>query len=682
MSRDNTPWAPATPANIVWREDDLPHSTQFDDLYYSNEDGLAESRYVFVDGCDLRERWQRHRGRHYCIAETGFGSGLNFLATWDAWASLPDAPALHYIAFEQYPLRREDLHRALERWSPLKALADALLSHYPGLLPGQHRLHFANGRITLDLHWGEAGEAIGDLQQGRPLVDSWFLDGFAPSRNASMWRSELFTHMGNLSRPNANFTTFTAAGAVRRGLQDAGFDVVKRAGFGRKRECLQGTYTAKRSADNGEQRSATTPTPSITPWDLKGNSEPLPQDVVILGAGLAGSAVAAALADRGLRVTVLERDAIANGASANLQGVLYTRLSTTHSTLSDFALQSFRHASQHYRDLFAQGQLLSGTDGMLCGAFLQGRNVSDWQTLAERLRSVPEFAQALDATQANERLGIEQHEAGYWLPQSGWLHPQRVCAALLDHPNITVSDHCGELTLQRAGDEWFVQRQPNEGIAQTIATAQCVVIATGENSTRFEPLEWLPLRTVRGQTSLLPETALTQPLKAAFCHHGYIAPARQGKHCIGASFVPNDAMLEERVEEHRENLNHLAHAIPVWEASLRALDVHRLEGKVRQRCATPDYLPIAGAVPNYRGFTTRYAALRKDASQIIDQPGDYWPGLYVTTGHGSRGLTSTPLCAQVIASLICHEAAPISRRLTRAISPARFIIRDLSRNRI
>jgi tRNA 5-methylaminomethyl-2-thiouridine biosynthesis bifunctional protein len=396
-----------------------------------------------------------------------------------------------------------------------------------------------------------------------------------------------------------------------------------------------------------------------------------------VGGGLAGCAAAAALSRRGIAVTLLEKGKLASAGSGNDQGILYTRLSRKHSSLTDFALQSFRFASLFYRAMFQSGQLTTGLDGALCGSFHQSDNAAELNALGEVLTQLPELAQVLDAQQAVAVLGIEQACAGYWYPGSGWLRPVSVCRALVDTGNIEVIEDCGDIALENSTGQW--QALVN---GSAISSAPCAVVATGTAATNMQQLGWLPLQAIRGQTTHLPTTEVFEGLRAALCHKGYIAPARESLHCIGATFGLHDDERALRTEDHQHNLDSLADAVPAWRETLTAFDPATLTGRVGYRCASPDYLPMVGPVPDVTAFLRDYAPLRKNARQTIAIEGEYMPGLYLTTAHGSRGLTSAPLAAELLASMICCEPLPLSRELSRAVAPARFIMRDLARNRI
>ncbi len=661
MSRDNQTWRPAANADIEWTTEGVPRSRQFNDVYYSRDDGLAETRFVFLKGNNLPERWQHSGTARFTVGELGFGTGLNFLATWAAWRELPEPrPPLHYLAVERFPLGPADLKQALAPWTDLKDLADTLCEHWPLALQGPHRLQLERGAITLDLWWEEANAALSEWRG----VKAWYLDGFAPACNDAMWRGELCTAIAQASAPDATFATFTAAGRVRRDLQAAGFSVEKGPGFGRKRERLLGKLTAP----------AVPPPPAQTPWHRSANAQQTTTECLVIGAGLAGATCAAALASRGLRVTVLDRGEIAGAGSGNRQGVLYTRLSPRHSALTDFALLSYSHACRFYRALFNDGTLANGNDGSLCGSLNLSDNEAELERMSQLLADIPELAQVVDPTQGSVLCGTTVHQSGYWLPQSGWLHPAAVCRQQLNHPLITVHEQCGVLQLEHRNGLWTAC-----GPTGDLAQAPTAIIACGEGTRGFAGAQWLPLQSIRGQTT---QVALPNRLNSVVCHTGYIAPAAEGSHCIGATFDIGDTDTDLRPQDNAHNLAALSKALPELARVLDTQDPAALPGRVGFRCASPDYLPLVGPLPDREAFLDTYGELRRNARRIIDQPAPCLPQLYITCGHGSRGLTSTPLAGELLASMICDETPPLPDALVRALSPARFLARDLARNRI
>ncbi|MEM1113015.1 MAG: bifunctional tRNA (5-methylaminomethyl-2-thiouridine)(34)-methyltransferase MnmD/FAD-dependent 5-carboxymethylaminomethyl-2-thiouridine(34) oxidoreductase MnmC [Pseudomonadota bacterium] len=664
MNRSNQPWRALQPATLEWDAQGAPFSTQFDDVYYARRDGPAESRYVFLQGNRLSERLAEPGLARFCILETGFGTGLNFLETWQAWRSLPEPrPSVHYVSVEKFPLRPEDLATALQAQVHVAALSTELMAAYPPMIPGQHRRLFNAGRFTLDLWFEDAEEMLTDLAASSPAsVDAFYLDGFAPARNPDMWRPEIYAALAGLGKPGATIATFSAAGHVRRGLANAGFSMLRAPGFGTKRECLRGTL---------ERPPA--PSRPKTPWDIISEPRSTPDSALVVGGGLAGCATAARLAQRGLDVTLLDAGDIAGGGSGNAQGVLYTRVSHRHSALTDFALQSYLFAIDLYAQYFRSGRLQEGVDGLLCGNFQQMGDTAKLARLQEALDGLPNLAAVLSPPEASERVGVPQPDPGLWFPGSGWLHPPALCRLWLENPRIEVKEHCGRIHLEHADGRWSARG--DDGV---VASADCAILATGA-AMQQDPLGWLPLQSIRGQTTDLPSTAALTGLKACLCHDGYLAPARRGLHTLGATFNLDTDVSQIRVADHQENLDRLEKALPSCAAVVASAKPEALEGRVAFRCASSDYLPVIGPVPERERFLQTFEGLRKNARLDIRHTGPYMPGLYINVAHGSRGLTSTPLAAELLAALICHEPLPLCRDLYRAVAPGRFLIRDLVR---
>jgi len=270
-------FSPIVPARLSFRDGAL-HSEQFGDVYFSTDGGIEETRHVFLAGNGLPARFATRP--HFTIVELGFGTGLNFLTTWQAWRGHAAASArLHYVAVEKHPLLPEDLARVQRHWPQFSALARALQAEYPPLFPGFHRLLFDGGRIMLTLLLGEVQSLLDELEA---TADAFFLDGFSPSRNPQMWTPGVFAALRRLAVPGTTAATYSVAGTVRAGLTQAGFAVERQPGFGHKREMLVARV------------------PGLEPV-----SAPV-QRVVVIGGGIAGASCALALARRGVRAEVLE----------------------------------------------------------------------------------------------------------------------------------------------------------------------------------------------------------------------------------------------------------------------------------------------------------------------------------------------------------------------------------------
>jgi tRNA 5-methylaminomethyl-2-thiouridine biosynthesis bifunctional protein len=687
---------PLQPAVLDWHGD-TPEATAFGDVYFSRENGLAESTHVFLRGNALAERFAALQdGAHFVIGETGFGTGLNCLLAWQLWqARAPSDAQLFFISTEQHPLHRADLATALGHWPTLAPYAQALLAHYPPLLPGSHWLKLAPN-VTLLLLFGDARETLPALHDSAHSafeqcnawqVDAWFLDGFAPSRNPALWEHSVFRTLASFSKQGTTLATFTSAGEVRRGLQAVGFSVSKTAGYGRKREMVTALFTRSQTthtplahkplAHTSPARTRAEQTSDKTPWLLNSHAVqaqsvqaralPAPQHVAVIGGGLAGCHVARALAERGCQVTLYERHAqLASEASGNAQGALYTKLSANTAALSAFGLSSLQYALRHYRQTHFKEAFSA------CG-LLQLQGATD-QAVLDLFQHAPELAQWLTAEQGSTMAGIPVTQSGWWLPHAGWLAPAHVCAALVQHTHITVCYEHDITHIQRDDSGW--QLQFKHADLHAVSSVSDVVLACAHGSHALLPdISAAPLRVVRGQVSMLPATTASRALRCVVCEEGYIAPAHDDAHCVGASFVPDDACTDLRNAEHRHNLGLLQAISPV----LANAWTEASGGRAALRATTPDHLPLVGAVPDVAAFQQQYAGLRHNARATIPLPGCYLNGLWLCTAFGGRGLCYIPLAAELLASQLLNQPRPLSRPLQMALAPARFILRSLIR---
>lgn len=216
-------------ADVLWRDGDIPVSTQFDDPYFSLENGLAETRHVFLAGNDLPARFCD--GFH--IAELGFGTGLNLLASLAAWRAAKITGRLYFTTFEAYPMSPEQMRRAQSAFPELSEIAAELAPHWQG---GAQVITLPDLTFTLI-----AGDARQTLATWSGCADAWFLDGFSPAKNPELWQDDLLDEVAGHTSDTGTAATYTAAGFVRRGLEAAGFIVTRQPGFGRKRHMTTAT---------------------------------------------------------------------------------------------------------------------------------------------------------------------------------------------------------------------------------------------------------------------------------------------------------------------------------------------------------------------------------------------------------------------------------------------------------
>ncbi|WP_348750964.1 bifunctional tRNA (5-methylaminomethyl-2-thiouridine)(34)-methyltransferase MnmD/FAD-dependent 5-carboxymethylaminomethyl-2-thiouridine(34) oxidoreductase MnmC [Pseudomonas rhodesiae] len=655
---------PVSPnAQLDWDAEGRPHSRVFDDVYFSDQSGLEETRYVFLEQNRLRERFAALKpGERLVIGETGFGTGLNFLCAWQLFEQHACADArLHFISVEKYPLTHADLQRALALWPQLQPFAARLLAQYHAIHPGFQRLLLDSGRVTLTLLIGDAMEQLPQLDA---QVDAWFLDGFAPAKNPDMWTAELFAELARLAAPGSTISTFTSTGWVRRLINAAGFKMKRTPGIGHKWEILRGEFL-------GWPAETAAPAP-IKPWFARPAPVQGERSALVIGGGLAGCTTAASLAARGWRVQLLERHAgLAEEASGNPQGVLYLKLSAHGTALSQLILSGFGHTRRLLEHLHR------GVDWDGCGVLQLAFNAKEAERQAQLAAAFsPTLLHVLDPDQAQAQAGVALEHGGLFFPEGGWVHPPALCEWQARHPLIEVLQHRDVLALQQVQGQW----QALDGDT-VLASASVVVLAGAAEIKRFPASAELPLKRIRGQITRLPQTVASQALATVVCAEGYVAPARLGEHTQGASFDFKSDDLAPTHAEHLGNLDMLREISEDLTQRLNAdqLPVEQLQGRAAFRCTSPDYLPIVGPLAERDAFDQAYAALRKDARQIPAAACPWLDGLYINSGHGSRGLVTAPLCAELLAAWLDNEPLPLPRSVAEACHPNRFALRTLIR---
>lgn len=650
-------------ARLDWNEAGTPVSSDFGDVYFSNDNGLSETRYVFLQQNQLPARFSHHDGDTFVIGETGFGTGLNFLATMKAFleqtSQSGNALRLHFISFEKYPLTRDDLRKALDAWPELAHFSQDLVKQWPLPVSGCHRLHFASGRICLDLWFGDIKDMLPQVpHQADGLVDAWYLDGFSPAKNPEMWTQDLFDGLARLARPSATLSTFTCAGFVRRGLIAAGFAMKKVKGHGSKREMLAGERIDKQ------------PQQTIAPWYARPAGRE--GDVLMIGGGIASAMTALSLVERGRKVTILCEDGEpACGASGNRQGALYPLLNGEHDALSRFYSLAFGNARNRLLALAERHPIAFD----LCGVTQLGYDDKSAAKLAKMSQGPfpPELMHPLSAAQCEAVCGLPSGHAGVRYPLGGWLCPADLTRAAIKEAQtsglLQVEYGARVVSVSEQSDGWQVMGHDGRHWQ-----APNLVVAAGHQLPTLLPFAELPLYPVRGQVSHIPTSPALGQLKTVLCYDGYLTPAHNAHHCIGASYGRNQTSLEFRTDEQVQNRTRLQACLPgqPWPDEI---DVGGNEARVGVRCASRDHLPVVGPVTRLQGLADHYAGLHGDRQDASPLP--LYPGLYVLGALGSRGLCSAPLCGELLASEICGDPLPLAADLLEALHPARYWVRKL-----
>jgi tRNA 5-methylaminomethyl-2-thiouridine biosynthesis bifunctional protein len=623
------------PARLEIAPDGTPLITAHGGRWRAAPDKLPEIRRDLLDGNGLPSRWQ---GRErFVILDTGFGTGLSFLATWHQWRGDPArCRRLHFIACESHPLPAADLARALRPWPELAGLAAALVEHWPVLTSGLHRLRFDGGQVVLTLVFGNAAAQLRSIDAG---VDAFFVDPPTFEGDARLTLPGVAKALARLAAPGATLAGCPEAHPLGDALAASDFLLERRTGFAGRSPMLVGRFRSRRP-----------------------DRHPIPAErrALVIGAGLAGSTTAHRLASEGWQVTVLEAAAAPGmGASGNLAGVLRPLPSADDNRLSRLTRAGFLAT----RALLTE---LPDARWSSCGVLHLGRepiHEAQQRRAVEALAWPPEMIQFLDRAAASQRLGRAVGTGGWWFPGGGWVQPGSLCRAALAAFPERIELRCAVAVdrLEPSNSGW---RAIDQG-GQVLGDAPVLVMAGGVAATGFAPFAWLPQRAARGQVSHLPATAMAR-LDVVVCGLGYVAPAVDGFHLAGATLGVGDDDPGERSGDHRENLARLELMLPGFTAGI---DAQSLSGRVGFRPMSPDRLPIVGPLPDAQQASghPRLAALPRH------------PGLWCNLGYGARGIVWSALMADLLVSRLQGDPLPLENELVDALDPGRFLLRPARR---
>ncbi len=667
-----------TPAKVEWQMDDtgnmVPVSGEFGDVYFSHADGLAETRHVFLAHNQLPDRLACLAPKQcFTIAELGFGTGLNLLATWQLWRQLRDThpqladARLHFITTEKFPIPLADLTHILALWGQrapeLVALIERLLAAYPPLIAGCHRLDFSYDNLTVDIWLGDAAQSLDKLaidhsQQSapQPHIDAWFLDGFAPSCNSTLWADSIFAQMQRLSRTHTTAATYSCAGIVKRGLKEHGFDIKKVKGFGRKREMLTAIMT---DADHIDVTSDNKSCDNESHDAKQITTDSTFNHTAIIGAGVSGLLTAWSLANRGITVTLLDKSAPLAGASGNPRALLAPKMTPVHHVDEHLHTIGYLYSSRLYRDLNQRAVQLNtapvleptGALDLLIKANIGTEQIADYPD---------EMATTLSHEQAQNISGLKEQDLSenLYLPQSGLVNPQALKDIILTHPLIRFQPL--DVSKIDETDAQVCIEGSNQNQETVSIVADNVVICAAFESHQLDK-RIFDCRKIRGQLSWFTPSLeqLTNLPKIPLKYSGYCAlfntqtgddelntvTAGEPYLLLGASFIRNDIGTDIRDEEHQISRDKLVAAIPEMESIVPA-DTSLWQGRAGIRTQTPDYHPIVGQLTN---------------SQRI----------WTMSAMGAKGYALAPICAEALAGMMLGSFAPLSDAMLARLSPNR-----------
>ncbi len=629
---------PITPAQIDFGADGVLRAPAFGDIYHPRVGALAQAQHVFLHGNGLPARWRG--GARFVVLELGFGLGNNFITTWAAWRDDPHrCERLCFVSIERHPPRRADLERA-HAGSALPELAAELVRRWPPLTPNLHALDFDGGRVQLLLGLGDVAALLPGL---RVQADAFFLDGFAPARNPAMWQPRVLKALGAKAAHGATLATWSVARELRDGLATAGFEVQRAPGIGGKRE-----ITVARWA------------PRFAPHRLP-DMAVVTREAVVVGAGMAGAAVAQALAQQGLDVTVLERHARpATEASGNPAGIFHGTVHGDDGIHARLFRAAALQAARDHGAALATGLVPGQVQGLVR---LDAGEVAARHALLARQGLPADYVQAVDAAQASALAGTVLRSGGWHYPQGGWLAPPAWVQWALATPRVHLRLGVAVARLRRAAAGWELLDEHGA----VVARCALVVLSNAADAARLlaplNPVAW-PLGHTRGQVTCWTGHGVPV-LRLPVGGDGYALPLPDGGLLCGATREAGepDGDTTPREADHRLNIDRLARLAGIPGPGDAAL----WQGRVGWRLHADDRLPIAGALPR----AAASQGSRRDQARLLAREA----GLWVFTALGARGLTLAPLVARLLAAQATGAPWPLEQDLADAIDPARWQVR-------
>ena len=607
-------------ADLDWKTVDgidVPVSKLFGDVYFSNDNGLLETRHVFLQGNDLPERLaQLQDFEYFSVGETGFGTGLNILALWQLWQQVrPDNHSrLHAISVEKFPLSKNDLIRALNTWPELRPLAQQLIEQYPLPIAGCHRLSFPEERFSIDLWLGDAHDVFPAMERTQQ-VNAWFLDGFAPACNPDIWEENVLGNIVRLSDVGTTFSSFSVAGVLKRGLKQHGISISRPRGFRHKREMLKAIWPAAEDSAQSADPEKKTP--------LNPAAEFKRRHIAVIGAGVAGLSCAWALAQRGHHITLFDQTAPLAGGSGNPLALLNPKLCPIEQSADHLMTLSWQHAMRHYAkfDAFRPIQVhqlaLKKADELLALA-------------AQYPSGMLQAEEMTDGTLSSAFPSLK-------LCSAGAVSPHQLRDQILQHPLIQFQQ--AEIT--QIGRTAPIQLRQHQ---QLLGEYDHVIVCAARQSAQF--FEQYPvLKPIRGQVSWVKNTGQALPMQDAYSYGGYCMQLDAEHLILGASFYPNREDDEVLLEDHVHNDDLIHSVFPNYAQSLSSPE--SWQGRASIRAQSPDYFPVLGKV--------------EDGQEI-----------YSFAGLGSKGFLYAPLCSEILAAQILGEACPVSSLLLKKLSATRF----------
>ncbi len=666
------------------------------------------------------------------LGQWGLGDGLELLSFIQHWKNQAQAHTskktlpsrLLLKVFDPHPINSDELKLLWEQPQSLilqphlQPLAAALVDAKLARIAGCQRLIFDDGRITLDLHFGELKTSVSELPHSpNHPIRQWLI---LPHLQAQLDRNQ-FWQMARLSTDDANIIGINLNDTVQQHAQACGFGPL--IFTPQQLFAAEGFLACKQLASKQVNDNSIGTQPSVADEILLHERKllrqqadnsyafmPRPRDnistqfpIAIIGGGLASAHLMLSLAERGQSsVLFCKDDALGQGASGNRQGAIYPLLTPENDELSQFFQQAFLFSRRRIEALSnaakenltaAAQQRLSPISHDFCGVLQTGHDERSQQRLDKIIQSQDwpaEIAYAVNVDEANHLAQISIDKAGFFYPLGGWVCPHEYTKAAVDkaaelaqvscHFNTEISDiqlrNPNHLESETAA--WYLISQ-----TQQFGPFSQLVLANGSQLTQFANSQQLQVSPFRGQVSHIPAQFQLSKLATVLCANGYLTPSHQGLHCLGASYVKAAAHLDFCPQEQVENLSKMQESYPnqPW---VKDINISDNCARVGVRMVTRDHFPMLGCAPDVNEIWARYEKHLLNQQQA-EQSRHYWqtspapiiPGLYILGGLGSRGLSSGPLAAECLAAQLMDEPLPLDWPTLCKLNPNRMWLRKL-----
>lgn len=648
-------------SNLIWR-DGHPYSELFDDIYYSSNNteaipGESEFNHVFFEHNNLAARWSDRD--QFIIAELGFGSGLNCVLTIRQWlkhcATCDTKKTLHYIAIEKYPLSADSVTALVSRYPELKPICDEILKSYPPAIEATHCRRMFDNQVVIHYKFMDINQALDDEGLN---VDAWYLDGFSPAKNPDMWASSVFEQMAINSAAGASCSTYTAAGFVRRNLEQAGFKVRKVSGHGNKREMLVASLIDK-------------PPPPLfykdKPWFAPAKKvTSTSKSITVIGAGIAGLSMAYSMVQRGWSVCIIDKHRnIAAETSANPAAIIYPRLSVNNETDTRFYIAAYCYSLYVLNKLQRKHQKAFWFDDGLQQTFDRKRitEILYHYQFNNDFMSTAECFFRDDTKLLDDKVLVDYKKAGVVLPGI-------LCEV--------IKQECGDALKLLHANADMISYDHNKWLcfseSELINEADCLVIANGNSVNDLLVTLQLPVEAIRGQALIL-NTKKSNNIKKTINADIYFTHSIANKHYLGASY---SRLNKTSKIDPNDNRSLLASLDVIYPGAFKVEDID--QSWVGLRCMSKDRVPVVGAVPDVKFFNEQYSDIHHGKCNKQYPAVQYQAGLYITAAHGSRGFTSSFICAEIIASQIEGQSLPVNKKTLDYLNPSRFIVNELKRS--